>query len=144
MTHAVDTGGRGYRLAGVNLRSTATRCSFALAVLLFAASSLLAGEPAAKEKIPLHVLYVGHPGGERAKDFVDSLKQHFTEVETGNLAGFQITQKLKADVVLLDYDGDGFKAPSVNFPEGYSKPTLTIGVAGGLICSRNALKTGYL
>lgn len=107
-------------------------------------AAVFSSEPAAKDKIPLHILYVGHPGAERTSDFVGFLKQYFQEVETGNLAGFKLAKKPNADVVLLDYDGDGFKAPRVTFPEGYSQPTITIGVAGAMICSQNTLKTGYL
>ncbi len=126
--------------------TAAARACFGIAFwgLLFALGSLVAAEPGSKEKIPLRILYVGHPGAERTSDFVGFLKQYFLEVDTANLAGFQMRDKINADVILLDYDGDGFKAPRFSFPEGYSQPTITIGVAGGLICSQNGLKTGYL
>ena len=120
------------------------KASVAVVLSLVASSWPLSGEPAANEKIPLHVLYAGHPGAKRTSDFVQFLKEHFTEVDTADLGQIQLGRKLGADVVLLDYDGDGFKAPRVSFPKGYSQPTLTIGVVGGLICSQNRLKTGYL
>jgi hypothetical protein len=114
------------------------------ALLLLTSLSLLAGEPAWNQKLPLHILYVGHPEAERTSDFVSFLKEHFQEVDTADLGQFQPKQKLNADVVVVDYDGDGFKAPRFSIPTGYSKPTVTIGVVGGLICSQSGLKTGYM
>jgi hypothetical protein len=101
-------------------------------------------ETAPDDKIPLRILYVGHPGSSREADFSAFLKQHFRQVNTGDLAGFTVRQTADADVVLVDYDGDGFKAPRVRLPEDYARPTVTIGVAGGLLCSQLRLKTGYL
>ncbi len=112
-------------------------------MLLAAACSVFSAE-SEQGKLPLRILYVGHPGAERTTDFVSFLKEHFKNVETGDLAAFPGRTKADADVVLLDYDGDGFKAPRVHFPTGYSRPTVTIGVPGALICSANGLKTGYL
>jgi hypothetical protein len=97
-----------------------------------------------KEKIPLRILYAGHPGSNREADFVGFLKQYFREVKTGDLARFDAKQAAEADVILLDYDGDGFKAPRPNLPAGYARPTVTLGVAGAFICSQRGLKTGYL
>ncbi len=96
------------------------------------------------EKMPLRILYAGHPGSARETEYVAFLKEHFREVTTGDFATFKPEDARNADVVLLDYDGDGFKAPRPRLPESYSKPTLTIGVAGGLLCSNHRLKTGYL
>ncbi len=104
----------------------------------------LAAQNAPGNPFPLRILYVGHPGSEREADFVAFLKPHFRQVDTGDLARFTPQQAAGADVILLDYDGDGFKAPSVRLPDDYSRPTLTIGVAGAFLCSRHRLKTGYL
>lgn len=92
----------------------------------------------------LRILYAGHPGSPREKDFVGFLRAHFAVVETGDLAAFNGSQSDGFDVTLLDYDGDGFKAPRPRLPEGFSRPILTIGVPGGLMCSQWRLKTGYL
>jgi hypothetical protein len=48
------------------------------------------------------------------------------------------------DVVILDYDGDGFKAPRVNLPRSYARSTVTVGVVGAIISGDMGLKTGYL
>ena len=96
------------------------------------------------EKIDLRILYSGHPGSTREKDFVVFLRKHFRAVETGDLAKFNPNQAKGFDVIILDYDGDGFKAPRVHFPSGYSRPTVTVGVVGAFICGSHRLKTGYL
>ena len=96
------------------------------------------------EKIDLRILYSGHPGSTREKDFVVFLQKHFRAVEKGDLAKFDPNQAKGFDVIILDYSGDGFKAPRVRFPSGYSRPTVTVGVVGALICGFHQLKTGYL
>ena len=97
------------------------------------------------ERIDLKLIYFGHPGSERERDFVSFLDQHFKAVTTGDLAQFQAARAQAADVVILDYDGDGFKAPRPRIPRGaLTRPTVTVGVAGALICGAMGLKTGYL
>ncbi|MBN2132456.1 MAG: hypothetical protein JW741_23340 [Sedimentisphaerales bacterium] len=92
----------------------------------------------------LRILYAGHPGSEREGDFVRFLRQHFGTVETADLATFVESQSDGFDVTILDYDGDGFKAPHINISRQFSRPLVTVGVAGGLMCSQWGLKTGYL
>jgi len=122
----------------------------AMAFWLLAASLTLLPMPVAgvrgqaDQKLNLSVLYVGHPGSAREADFLQFLNAHFRQVDSGDLAQFDGSQAAKSDVVLLDYDGDGFQAPHPNLPDSYSRPTVTIGVAGGLIASRMGLKTGYM
>jgi len=121
--------------------------------------------PAADEVSKLRLLYVGHPGSEREKDFVQFLGQHFATVKTADLSAFAgkpfANKDMEGfDVAILDYDGDGFKAPRARivpqFPEDVSRglrtlegswltrPLITVGVTGGLIASLGGLKTGYL
>ena len=96
------------------------------------------------EKIALRILYVGHVGSSREADFLAFLKEHFRQVNTGDLASFSPKAATEADVVLFDYDGDGFKAPRPRLPNDYSRPTVTIGVAGGMFASQRGLKSGYM
>jgi hypothetical protein len=96
------------------------------------------------EKIELRILYAGHPGSHRKKDFTLFLAKHFDRVETGNLASFKVEQANGFDVIILDYDGDGFKAPHPELSPEYTRSTMTVGVAGALICNKMSLKTGYL
>jgi hypothetical protein len=110
---------------------------------LFAAAPEGFAQAPATNKISLRILYVGNPGSAREADFLAFLKQHFRQVSSANLAGFDGTEAGKADVVLLDYDGDGFKAPQPNLSDTFDRPTLTISVAGGLWASHRGLKTGY-
>jgi hypothetical protein len=100
--------------------------------------------PAAPELGQLRILYAGHPDSEREKDFVQFLGQYFNTVKTADLSAFKETDTEGFDVTILDYDGDGFKAPRPNISLGFSKPLLTVGVPGGLMCSGWRLKLGYL
>jgi len=113
---------------------------------LTAATTVGAADAATtNDRIDLKLLYVGHPGSAREKDFVTFLEQHFKAVTTGDLAQFQVPQAQAADVVIFDYDGDGFKAPRPRIRKGaLTRPTVTLGVVGAEICSTMGLKTGYL
>jgi len=95
-------------------------------------------------KIGLRILYVGHPGSAREKDFVGFLSTHFIEVKTADLAEFDGQQTAGFEVMILDYDGDGFKAPRPRLSREYSRPTVTVGVIGAFICGGLGLKSGYL
>ncbi|MHC4656220.1 MAG: hypothetical protein ACYS91_14570, partial [Planctomycetota bacterium] len=90
------------------------------------------------------ILYVGHPAGDREKDFVRFLTEHFSQVRTDDLANFKENQTEGFDVIIMDYDGDGFKAPRPRLSSEYTRPTVTVGVAGAHICDSMSLKTGYL
>ena len=96
------------------------------------------------KKIGLRILYAGHPGTEREKDYVEFLSAYFTEVKTADLKTFKEGNTDGFDVTILDYDGDGFKAPRMKLPESYARATVTVGVTGALICGNLNLKTGYL
>jgi hypothetical protein len=96
------------------------------------------------EKVDLRILYVCHPAGDREKDFIRFLREHFSQVRAADLAKFKEKQTEGFDVIILDYDGDGFKAPRPRLSTGYTQPTVTVGVAGALICDSMSLKTGYL
>ena len=110
-------------------------------------------------KIDLRILYAGHAGSPRETDFVDFLKQYFREVQTIDLARFTGQEK-DFDVAILDSDYntvDCCKCLSDYFPNphtptmppkkvmlpNYSRPTVTVGEMGALICSILALKTGH-
>jgi hypothetical protein len=75
---------------------------------------------------------------------VEFLSKHFGTVKTGDLKTFKEADTQGFDVTLLDYDGDGFKAPRPRISAAFSRPIVTVGVAGALICSSLNLKTGYL
>lgn len=92
----------------------------------------------------LRILYMSHPDSTRAKDFADFLSKHFATVQTGDLKAFREADCEGFDVTILDYDGDGFKAPKPQISRNFSRSLVTVGVTGGLICSNLSLKTGYL
>jgi hypothetical protein len=100
--------------------------------------------PAAGEMGKLRILYVGHPDSDREKDFVQFLGAHFATVKTADLTAFKEKDTVGFDVTIFDYDGDGFKAPRVRISPQFSRPLVTVGVPGGLMCSGWQLKTGYL
>ena len=95
-------------------------------------------------KFNLRILYTGNPGSRREKEFIKFLTGHFTKVEAGDLAGFKESDAKGFDVIILDYDGKGFDAPRPQLSPEYARPTVTVGVAGALICGNMSLKTGYL
>lgn len=103
-------------------------------------------EPNAQAEIgrDFRILYAGHPGSERETDFVQFLREYFGTVETTDLATFVEAQCEGFDVTILDYDGEGFEAPRPMISRQFSRPLVTVGVPGGLMCSQWQLKTGYL
>ena len=100
--------------------------------------------PDKSTKMGLRILYVGHPGSAREKDFVGFLSTHVVEVKTADLAEFDGQQTAGFEVMILDYDGDGFKAPRPRLSREYARPTVTVGVIGAFICGSLRLKSGYL
>jgi hypothetical protein len=92
----------------------------------------------------LRLLYAGRPGSDRERDFVAFLRKYFAIVRTGNLETFQESDTQGFDVTLLDWDWNDLQGPKPTVSEGFSRPVVTLGVAGGLICRRWRLKTGYL
>lgn len=96
----------------------------------------------------MRILYAGHQGSIRETDFVGFLEKYFTEVKAAELTKFTAKQADGYDVIILDYDTDD---PGSNpellineLSKNYSRPTLTVGVAGAMLCGRMKLKTGYL
>jgi hypothetical protein len=101
-------------------------------------------EPDESGKINLRILYAGHPDSQREKDFVEFLLKNFKAVWTADLSNFDESFTKDFDVTILDYDGDGFKAPRPRVSSDFARPVVTVGVAGAMICSRWRLKTRYL
>jgi hypothetical protein len=92
----------------------------------------------------IRILYVGRPGTEREKDFVDFLSKHFGTVAKGDLAAFVESQSKDFDVTIFDYDRNDSKAPRPQLSEGFSRPVLTVGIAGAFIGTSLNLKTGFM
>jgi hypothetical protein len=118
----------------------------ALLIVLLAGTWSQAQSPPAPagEVSKLRILYAGHPGTDREKDFVGFLKKHFEVVRTGDLATFKEADTQGFDVTLLDWDINEFKGPRPQLGPNFSRPLMTLGVPGGLICDRGRLKTAYL
>jgi len=108
----------------------------------------LAAEPAGPAsrptKIDLKLLFAGQPSTPRAREFVEFLSRHFASVQAGDIENFTDDQARGFDVVLVDYGGKTFNWPKVKVGDTYSRPTITIGVPGALLCGNLRLKTGYL
>lgn len=100
--------------------------------------------PATTEMSKLRILYAGRPGSDREKDFVGFLKKYFEVIQTGNLQTFKEADTQGFDVTLIDWDTNEFKGPRPRISESFSRPVITLGVPGGLICSQWRLKPGYL
>ncbi|MFC1607551.1 hypothetical protein ACFL47_06225 [Candidatus Latescibacterota bacterium] len=119
-----------------------------IALLLLAAVCILlpsssTADPVLSEKIDLRILYAGHPQTVREKDYVDFLSKYFTKVEAVDATTLTEKQADGFDVVVIDYDGEGFK-PRLKLPDSYSRATVTVGVPGALLCGALDLKTGYM
>jgi hypothetical protein len=108
---------------------------------------LLALSPSAgaHEAIPLKVLYAGHLGTAREKEFAGFLEQHFRQVDRVALDTFTDAKAAGHDVVIFDWDWVlprdssgkviqpitrllGPKGASVS--ESYDRPTVVIGAGG--------------
>ena len=131
----------------MKLRTGLFRCFFL--ALVFALPSFSFPDTASTpKKIGLRILYAGHQGSAREKDFVTFLANYFIEVRTAELKKFTAIQSTGCDVMILDYDNEdlgSFPEPLfIELSKGYYRPTLTIGVTGATICGRLKLKTGYL
>ena len=85
------------------------------------------------ENKDLRILYTGHPGSNREKDFVGFLRKHFKTVETGDFKTFKNSDAEGFDVTILDYDGDSFKAPRPSITDTFVKPVVTVGVVGAFM-----------
>jgi len=92
----------------------------------------------------LKILYAGHPGTDREKDFVGFLKQYFDVVQTGNLETLKESDTQGFDVTLLDWDRSAFEGPRPKISESFSRPLITLGIPGAMMCDAWRLKTGYL
>jgi hypothetical protein len=130
--------------AGVRRIGLASMATALLVILPAASRSYAQSAPGPAELGKLRILYAGHPGSDREKDFVGFLKKYFEVVQTGNLQTFKEADTQGFDVTLLDWDWNEFKGPRPQLSGNFSRPLMTLGVPGGLICSRWRLKTGYL
>ena len=74
---------------GIRSIGLAFRVTAASVILLAASASFAQSTPAAAEKSKLRILYAGHAGSDREKDFVQFLGQHFETVKTGDLSAFK-------------------------------------------------------
>ena len=95
------------------------------------------------EKIQLRLLYVGSAHSEREKDFVTFLSHYFQEVKSADILNFSEQQTAQYDVILFDYEGDGFKAKRPKLSHGYKRATVTIGVYGALMHDDLRTKCDY-
>jgi hypothetical protein len=92
----------------------------------------------------LKILYAGRPGSDREKDFVELLKKYFEVVQTGNLQAFKAADTQGFDVTLLDWDWNATDGPRPWVSPSFSRPVMTLGVAGGFMCRQWKLKPGYM
>lgn len=111
-----------------------------------------ADEPPGTEKqIALKVLYAGNPDTERTEDFRQLLTRHFETVDVTHYGEFQSSDADGFDVVVFDWtstyprdeDGtinwdnmDGFASPPAPELQGFDRPAVLIGAAGGSISNR--------
>lgn len=151
-TPGTERNDRGARLAPFNTELRRRGCLFvALAASVFCCLGMSAAEgtPTAPPKLGFRVIYYGHPQSTRAKDFVGFLEKHFAKVGQGDLDAFSEPDGAAYDVTILDYGelklvSNHLQLPKKLVSKQYSRPTVTIGATGALVCGRMGLKTGYL
>jgi hypothetical protein len=126
------------------------RGNFLIRLAIFAGCAAMALSVGARagtpRKIDLRVLYAGHPGSVREQDFFAFLSQHFSRVGPSDFAEFTLNSADGYDVVVMDYDGEGvgaFKTQLPTLAQTYSRPTVNLGIAGGMICGKLALKSRH-
>jgi len=125
------------------LKRIAGGIALGLLVIIVLSTPAAPGSAAPAGKIELRILYAGHHGTVREKEFVEFLGRYFTAVKTSDLVQFNPQDAQDSDVVLLDYDATDLKTPRPTLPDSYARPTITIGIAGGLLSGQRGLKTGY-
>src|SRR5262245_49578319 len=96
--------------------------------------------PSAEPVLPLHVLYVGKAGSDRAVDYGAFLKKNFRKVSVAGRVGFDPAAAKAADVVLLDWSQDESRVGEAKSPfgklEDWSRPTVLLGSAGLLLAAQ--------
>lgn len=109
----------------------------------------------AEDRIPIKVLYAGHPGSDREKDFVGLLESHFTQVETTDYRAFREEQAEGHDVVIFDWsrfcirDKNGEvvredRPPIPPISQEYDRPTILIGGNGVRVIRPLHLKIDWM
>ncbi len=128
-------------------------------VVMMAGPATRAG---AEEPGRLRVLYAGHPGSERERDYVGFLRGTFGRVDAVDYREFREEMAEGHDVVLFDWtsifkrDAEGRKidletdAGGMNYPatiprlsERYARPTVLIGGPGQKVVDRLRLKIDW-
>lgn len=95
-------------------------------------------------KIKLRILCTTSVKPGRTDDFVAFLNKHFVKVGTTDYKSFREGAAEGYDVVIIDYGTTRPGSPVPNLSPGYSRATVTMGVAGSEVGRRLGLKTGYL
>ncbi|MBN2133346.1 MAG: hypothetical protein JW741_27860 [Sedimentisphaerales bacterium] len=126
--------GRGFMMAGFLLAALASSANATERNTLFNADG----------KINLRILCTTSVKPGRTDDFVAFLSQHFVKVGTTDYKSFQERDAKGYDVVIIDYGTARPGSPVPNLRRGYSRATVTMGVAGSEVGRRLGLKTGYL
>ena len=132
-------------MQAIHRKSIVTRAAGAACLVVLAGTVLCRGQEQAQVNRSLKILYVGHPGSDREKDFVGFLKKYFDVVQTGNLQAFKETDTQGFDVTLFDWESSRFDADDfpLTLSRSFSRPVMTFGIPGGWMCERWRLKTRH-
>ena len=99
--------------------------------------------------IDLHVLYAGDLSLERAADWKGFLEEHFTEVDTIDVARLSLETAAVADVVIIDgsyrLESNRIHLPKVPpLDRDFPRPVIMIGAAAGKTLTQMDLKLDWM
>ncbi len=95
-------------------------------------------------RIKLRILCTTSPEEGRTDDFTGFLSKHFVKAAATDYKNFREELAKDFDVVIIDYGMRRLGTPVPKISRDYSRATVTIGVAGSMVCRRLNLKPGYL
>jgi hypothetical protein len=123
--------------------------AFGLIAALFSLGAVLAGCAGDPGMIDLHVLYAGDLSLDRAADWKGFLEEHFTRVDTIDVARISDETTAGADVLIFDgsyevTDNRIFLPDIPALSRDFTRPVIMIGAAAGKTLMQMDLKLDWM
>lgn len=126
------------------------RSTSAFAVLPLTLGLLTAQEPAPEHKLELKVLYAGVPDHARTAEWREFLGAAVEKVGIADVAKLDEEDAEDFDVVIVDapppFDASGAFKPGkiAKLPADWSRPTVALGYAAGMVFRERNIKLDWL